>query len=64
MWHRTGHPGNQLGRPIMFSSGQQQSDMMMMCCFESCTVVIAKITHKKHMPRNIYLVDFHENTGV
>ena len=28
-WHRTGHAGNQLGKP-MFSSGQQQADMMMM----------------------------------
>ena len=28
-WHLTGHTGNQLGRPV-FSSGQQQADMMMM----------------------------------
>ena len=26
-WHQAGHAGNQLGRP-MFSSGQQQADMM------------------------------------
>ena len=28
-WHRTGHAGNQLGRP-MFSSGQHRAEMMMM----------------------------------